>query len=141
MSSPLRKADAVADQVLAVGRAVVWHLAEALLEVVDLMDRSFEHRLDQPIHQVMTCSPVIVRRGTMINKTIASLQNQKIRELPVVDQNCRPLGMIDITDVIAFLPGNEVTTNEHDSMPRLSVTASLDVIPLNSQQMRRVDEA
>ena len=51
MSSPLRKVDAVADQVLAVGRTVVRHQAEALRQVVDLIDRSVE----QAVQLVQRC--------------------------------------------------------------------------------------
>jgi CBS domain-containing protein len=35
------------------------------------------------------------------------LQRHKISELPVIDANGTPVGLIDITDVIAFLPAEE----------------------------------
>jgi len=35
---------------------------------------------------------------------VAILSERKISEIPVVDQSGAPVGMIDITDVIGWLP-------------------------------------
>jgi arabinose-5-phosphate isomerase len=66
-----------------------------------------EHRddaLDRPIREVMTADPITVSPGTRVVEAVAILRARKISELPVVDAVGQPLGLIDITDVIGFLP-------------------------------------
>jgi arabinose-5-phosphate isomerase len=73
--------------------------------------RLFESRRDQsfdrPIREVMTSHPRTVQQGSMINDAVAILAEQKISELPVVDRAGKPLGMIDITDVVGMIPDEE----------------------------------
>jgi arabinose-5-phosphate isomerase len=70
--------------------------------------RLFEHKrdaaIDQPIHEVMTPSPITVRSDALLVEAIDLLAARKISELPVVDHTHRPLGLIDITDVLGLLP-------------------------------------
>jgi len=70
--------------------------------------RLFEHRrdedLDQPISRVMTRNPLSVTAGSMMVDATALMAARKISELPVVDADGRPLGLIDLTDVVALLP-------------------------------------
>jgi arabinose-5-phosphate isomerase len=70
--------------------------------------RLFEHRrdrdLDGPIRQVMTNHPLRVEVGSMMVDAVAIMAGRKISELPVVDADGKPLGLIDITDVVALLP-------------------------------------
>jgi arabinose-5-phosphate isomerase len=70
--------------------------------------RLFEQRrdaeLDGPISKVMTHHPLSVTSGSMMTDAVAIMAERKISELPVVDNDGRPLGLIDITDVVALLP-------------------------------------
>jgi arabinose-5-phosphate isomerase len=70
--------------------------------------RLFEHKrdaaLDRPIREVMTANPLRVPQGAMALDAIAILGERKISELPVVDAQLRPVGMIDVTDVVALFP-------------------------------------
>jgi arabinose-5-phosphate isomerase len=70
--------------------------------------RLFEHRrdrdLDRPIREVMTKKPLRVAAGSMMVDAIAVMATRKISELPVVDTEGQPVGLIDITDVVAILP-------------------------------------
>lgn len=66
--------------------------------------RLFEARrdaaLDRPIRDVMTARPCSVRAGSMLIDAVAILAERKISELPVVADDGRPLGLLDITDVV-----------------------------------------
>jgi arabinose-5-phosphate isomerase len=70
--------------------------------------RLFEHRrdgeLDHPIRNVMTKDPLRVETGSMMVDAVAIMAGRKISELPVIDADGRPVGLIDITDVVALLP-------------------------------------
>ena len=70
--------------------------------------RLFEHRrdgeLDGPMSNVMTHHPLCVPAGSMMVDAVAIMAERKISELPVVDADGKPVGLIDITDVVALLP-------------------------------------
>jgi arabinose-5-phosphate isomerase len=73
--------------------------------------RLFEQRrdaaLDRTISEVMTANPITVPEGTRISEAIDILRKHHISELPVVDPFDRPIGLLDITDVLALLPAEE----------------------------------
>jgi arabinose-5-phosphate isomerase len=70
--------------------------------------RLFEQRrdgaLDRPIREVMTPLPITVPAGTRVIDAVEILSRRKISELPVVDGQGRPVGMLDITDLIGMVP-------------------------------------
>jgi len=72
--------------------------------------RLFEQRrdaaLDRPIGDVMTCDPRKVPVGARVADAVDILRHHKISELPVVDAAGRPVGLLDITDVIALMPAS-----------------------------------
>lgn len=70
--------------------------------------RLFENRtdeaLDAPIERVMTQRPLVIAPEARMAEAIEILRARKISELPVVDADGRPIGMIDITDLIGLEP-------------------------------------
>ena len=70
--------------------------------------RLFEHHrdnaLDAPIHSVMTANPLKVAHGSLMSEAVALMAQRKISELPVVDGDGRPVGLIDVTDVVGMFP-------------------------------------
>jgi arabinose-5-phosphate isomerase len=74
--------------------------------------RLFEMRkdaaLDRPIAEVMTPAPLTVALGARLLDAVELICRRKISELPVVDATGRPVGLLDITDVIGLLPPEEV---------------------------------
>jgi arabinose-5-phosphate isomerase len=73
--------------------------------------RLFEERrdgaLDRPIVEVMTAQPITVAVGTRVLDAVDIMRRRKISELPVVDAAGRPVGLLDITDVIGLIPKEE----------------------------------
>ncbi len=63
--------------------------------------------LDGPFEEVMTRDPVTVPHGSPLLEAAGLLDRLKISELPVVDADGRPVGLVDITDVIGLLPGEQ----------------------------------
>lgn len=74
--------------------------------------RLFEQRrdaaLDRSIAEVMTPNPLTVPQGSRVLDAVEILRRHRISELPVVDGSGRPIGLLDITDVIGLLPAEDV---------------------------------
>ncbi len=70
--------------------------------------RLFEsHRdalLDGPIREVMTKRPACVPQGSMMSDAVTIMAERRISELPVVDAEGKPVGLLDITDIVALYP-------------------------------------
>jgi arabinose-5-phosphate isomerase len=83
------------------------HVLRGIFTDSDLA-RLFESRndakLDQPIRLVMTRRPTSVPAGSMMTDAVEIMAERKISELPVVDADGRPQGMLDITDVVGLFP-------------------------------------
>lgn len=73
-------------------------------DLARLLERQQDAALDGPIAAVMTQRPYQVLVGTPTPQAVQLLARHNISELPVVDADGRPVGMIDITDVINLLP-------------------------------------
>jgi arabinose-5-phosphate isomerase len=77
-------------------------------DLARLFERRGDRELDRPICEVMTASPVTVSVGSMMIDAVTIMRERKISELPVVDPSKRPVGLIDITDVVGILPTDAV---------------------------------
>jgi arabinose-5-phosphate isomerase len=66
--------------------------------------RMFENRrdeqLDQPIRHVMTCNPITTGPEVLLPEAIHLMSERKLSEVPVIDKDRNPIGMLDITDVL-----------------------------------------
>ena len=71
-------------------------------DLAKLFERRDDAALDRPIRDVMTADPKTVRSGARVGDALDLLRRYKISELPVVDGDGRPVGLLDITDVIGF---------------------------------------
>jgi arabinose-5-phosphate isomerase len=76
-------------------------------DLARLIEQRRDAALDRPIREVMTANPITVSEGTPVVDAVDRLRQHKISELPVVDMADHPIGLIDITDVIAYLPAEE----------------------------------
>jgi arabinose-5-phosphate isomerase len=56
--------------------------------------------LDRPIAEVMTRTPVTVRTDTLVAEALRILKDRKIDEVPVLDVRDRPVGMLDVQDIL-----------------------------------------
>jgi len=75
-------------------------------DLARLLERRRDDAFDGPISAVMNGAPLTVRPESRFIDIVELLADRKISELPVVDDDGRPVGLIDITDVIGWLPQN-----------------------------------
>ncbi len=73
-------------------------------DLARLLETRRDDGLDAPISNVMTSKPLTIRSGAMLSDVIDMLATRRISEIPVVDNEGHPIGLIDITDVIGWLP-------------------------------------
>ncbi|MGE3317469.1 MAG: SIS domain-containing protein [Planctomycetaceae bacterium] len=73
-------------------------------DLARLLEQRRESQLDRPISEVMTCNPLTIGPERMLRDAVELLSQNKVSELPVVDVFEQPIGLIDITDVLALVP-------------------------------------
>lgn len=73
-------------------------------DLARLFERRRDAELDRPMCEIMTRQPLTIRAGSWLTEAVALLARRKISELPVVDAEGKPVGMIDVTDVVGLLP-------------------------------------
>jgi arabinose-5-phosphate isomerase len=78
-------------------------------DLARLFEQHRDSALDGKIRDVMTARPLSIRLGSMMVDAVGMLVQRKISELPVVDARGRPVGLIDVTDVVALLPQEAAT--------------------------------
>jgi CBS domain-containing protein len=59
--------------------------------------------LDAPVETVMTTKPVVLRRSDTIGSAIARMATDGYRRLPIVDEQGRPIGVLDVRAIIHWL--------------------------------------
>jgi arabinose-5-phosphate isomerase len=76
-------------------------------DLARLFEQHRDAAFDRPICDVMTAKPLAVPLGTRLSDAVDILRNRKISELPVVDAASKPVGLIDITDLIGLVSREE----------------------------------
>lgn len=80
-------------------------------DLARLFEQHKDAAFDGPIRNVMTAKPLMVPVGTRLSDAVDILRNRKISELPVVDAECKPVGLIDITDLIGLVSREEAESH------------------------------
>lgn len=73
-------------------------------DLARLLEGEADGALNQPVREVMTKSPLTVSCDARMPVAISLLAEKQISELPIVDEKHCPVGLIDITDLIDWLP-------------------------------------
>ncbi|OWK43925.1 KpsF/GutQ family sugar-phosphate isomerase [Fimbriiglobus ruber] len=73
-------------------------------DLARLFESHADAAFDRPIADVMTRNPITLPRAARMAEALTLLRARKISELPVVDEDDRPVGMLDITDLIGIDP-------------------------------------
>ncbi|HEY0984361.1 MULTISPECIES: SIS domain-containing protein [unclassified Schlesneria] len=71
-------------------------------DLARLLEQRRDTQFDRPISEVMTVRPLTVGPDAILEEALQLLSARHVSELPVVDEQGIPLGMIDITDVIGL---------------------------------------
>ncbi len=99
-------------------------------DLARLLEQRREGDLDMVISNLMTRTFSAVQSGAKLMDAIDIMVQHKISELPVVDANDKPLGMIDITDVLGI---------EHEAARDLQRQPSESTSELDDEEKDPVD--
>jgi arabinose-5-phosphate isomerase len=69
-------------------------------DLARMLERRQDGLLDRPIAESMTRHPMTIGPEALLSEAIEILSHNRISELPVVDVDGRPLGILDVTDVV-----------------------------------------
>ncbi|MGC4006068.1 MAG: KpsF/GutQ family sugar-phosphate isomerase [Pirellulales bacterium] len=108
-------------------------------DLAKLFESRRDDILDQPIRTAMTKRPRTVPAGAMLSDALEILAERRISELPVVDADGRPVGMIDITDVLGLFPEKvrqtvgerDVPAGSGEALRSIVITTPLRIDPLD----------
>ena len=86
-------------------------------DLARLLESGQDQILDEPVGQVMTPAPRTVSSNCSVRNAVTILAEYKISELPVVDEDNNPVGMLDITDVVGAMPEPTSSTTPSPETP------------------------
>ena len=84
-------------------------------DLARLLEAGADESLNQSVADVMTGNPITVEQSALMPEALRLLADHQISELPVVDSQGKPKGLIDITDLVSWLPDS----TESEGEPRL----------------------
>lgn len=84
-------------------------------DLARLFEMRRDEALDRPISEVMTPDPLTVSLGARVQDAVEILRRHKISELPVIDEGGRPVGLLDVTDLIGSM--SELVKGEEQPVP------------------------
>ena len=85
-------------------------------DLARLLEQNKEQCFDTPISAFMTQSPICLHATQRLSEAVDILATKRISELPVINEQRQPVGMIDITDTVALLPATD-EDNHHAPIP------------------------
>lgn len=76
-------------------------------DLARLLEQRRDSELDQPIRNVMTVNPLTAGPSMRLKDAIHLMSVRKLSELPVIDDNGIPVGLLDVTDVLQCVDASE----------------------------------
>jgi len=76
-------------------------------DLARMLEIESDQSLNVAVGEVMTADPYTIEQTSLMPEAIRMLAEYQISELPVVNDAGQPVGLIDITDLIGWLPSND----------------------------------
>jgi arabinose-5-phosphate isomerase len=81
-------------------------------DLARLIEARRDEALDRPVAEVMTRTPRTLPVGARLGEALELFERHKISELPILDAGGRPVGLLDITDLIGVRRAEEKSRRE-----------------------------
>jgi arabinose-5-phosphate isomerase len=79
-------------------------------DLARLFESRGDEQFDRPIGDLMTRNPITIFRTAKMGEALEQMRAKKISELPVVDEAGKPVGLLDVTDLIGIDPPDDERT-------------------------------
>jgi arabinose-5-phosphate isomerase len=96
-------------------------------DLARLFEHGAETQLDRPISELMIADPTTITAGAKTTAAVELLAERKFSELPVIDGEGKPIGMIDVTDVVGLRIGGEKKVQGRKEKPSVRIFPGEDV--------------
>jgi arabinose-5-phosphate isomerase len=73
-------------------------------DLAKLLERADVEALRRPIRECMTPNPITAEPGQLVQDVLELFKRRQVSEIPVVDAEGAPIGVVDITDLVDLLP-------------------------------------
>ena len=83
-------------------------------DLARLLEQRKDETLDDSIAKHMTLEPKSVHDHLLLQDAVSLMSSLRISELPVIDEHGRPVGLLDITDLVALV---DTDRGNNDLMP------------------------
>lgn len=87
-------------------------------DLARLFESRRDDQLDDAIQHVMTRNPVTIHPEALLPEAIRLMSDRHLSELPVIDADRCPIGLLDITDVLNFV--EPASSEKSSSIPQTS---------------------
>lgn len=94
-------------------------------DLARLMEQRRDGDLDLPIRELMTTAFTAIHSRANLADAMAIMAHRKISELPVVDEDDHPLGLIDVTDVLGLQHDESEKAPKRDSLDQSTTPVTL----------------
>ncbi len=88
-------------------------------DLARLLEQRRDEDLDRIVSGIMTRTFSAIQSGAKLTDAIDVMVRRKISELPVIDDEDRPIGLIDITDVLGLEHATANNASDHRMKPGL----------------------
>ena len=78
-------------------------------DLAKLFEARADDAFDRPIRDVMTKKPIATSQDAYMDEAIALMAAKKISELPALDDEGKPVGLLDVTDLVEYAPSVAAT--------------------------------
>jgi len=88
-------------------------------DLARMLENNKESHFDGAVAQFMTANPVTALTGSLMTDAVKLLSAKRISELPVCNELNEPVGMLDITDAVAWTPPESSVSDTESDDPKV----------------------
>jgi arabinose-5-phosphate isomerase len=67
-----------------------------------MLEKGNEGWFDYPVGKVMVKNPKSIKKGSLVAEALQIIHQYRIDELPVLDEQGKPIGLIDVQDTVGL---------------------------------------
>jgi arabinose-5-phosphate isomerase len=81
-------------------------------DLARLLEQNDAAILERPIAEFMTKRPLVLRAEQRVRDAVEVMRDRHVSEIPVLDGGGRPMGIVDITDLMDLMPARDAARGQ-----------------------------